>query len=137
MLATWGERFWAWLIDVIIIGIIQGIIFAPFFFTGFNPWHWGTAGIISLIYWSVLDMRQSVGKLALSIKVVKKDGSAMNIIDSAIQAFGKAFLLPLDCLIGWLFMPNTKLRLFNRLSDTIVIKLESKTPKGIRYVRRK
>lgn len=137
VLASWGERFWAWLIDVIIIGIIQGLIFAPFFITGFNPWPWSIAGGLSFIYWLILDTRQSVGKIVLNLKVVKKDGKDIDLVDSAIQSFGKAFLLPLDCLIGWIAMPNSKLRVFNRLSDTIVIKLETKPPKGVKYVKRK
>jgi hypothetical protein len=35
---------------------------------------------------------------------------------AAVESVGKAFLLPLDCLLGWI------LRIFNYLSETIVIR---------------
>jgi hypothetical protein len=38
-----------------------------------------------------------------------------------VEAFGKAFLLPFDCLIGMLYLQVGRQRLFNRLSDTVVI----------------
>ncbi len=58
-------------------------------------------------------------------------------ITAAVESHGKAFFLPLDCLIGWLAMPGTKLRVFNRISNTIVIKSDYKEPHGILYVREK
>jgi hypothetical protein len=41
---------------------------------------------------------------------------------AAIQSFGKAFLLPIDVFFGWIFTNDKRQRLFNRASDTIVIK---------------
>jgi hypothetical protein len=40
----------------------------------------------------------------------------------AMQSFGKAFLLPIDVFFGWIFTNEKRQRLFNRASDTIVIK---------------
>lgn len=28
-LATWGSRFWAWLIDIILVGIIASVMWNP------------------------------------------------------------------------------------------------------------
>jgi hypothetical protein len=36
---------------------------------------------------------------------------------------GKAFLLPLDLLLGWILYPRRRQRLFNHISETIVIKI--------------
>jgi uncharacterized RDD family membrane protein YckC len=80
---------------------------------------------------------QSVGKMVMNLKVVNRDGTRINYPTAALESFGKAFLLPLDCLIGWLAMPGTKLRVFNRISNTIVIKADYKEPHGILYVREK
>jgi uncharacterized RDD family membrane protein YckC len=80
---------------------------------------------------------QSIGKMVMNLKVVNRDGTKINFTTAAIESFGKAFLLPLDCLIGWLAMPGTKLRVFNRISNTIVIKSDYKEPHGILYVREK
>jgi len=42
---------------------------------------------------------------------------------AAIESIGKAFLLPLDCIIGWILYPSRRQRLFNYLSDTIVVRV--------------
>jgi uncharacterized RDD family membrane protein YckC len=77
--------------------------------------------------------------MVMNLKVVNRDGSKISYPTAAIESLGKAFpfLLPLDCLIGWFGMPNTKLRVFNRISNTIVIKTDYKEPEGIMYVREK
>ena len=80
---------------------------------------------------------QSIGKMVMNLKVVNRDGTKIRYKTAAIESFGKAFILPLDCLIGWLAMPNTKLRMFNRLSNTLVIKTDYKEPDGILYVKDK
>jgi hypothetical protein len=41
-----------------------------------------------------------------------------------LQSFGKAFLLPLDVILGWIFTNDKRQRIFNRASNTIVIKIK-------------
>jgi hypothetical protein len=50
-------------------------------------------------------------------------GNISDIRNVAIQSFGKAFLLPIDVFFGWIFTNEKRQRLFNRASDTIVIKV--------------
>jgi len=73
----------------------------------------------------------------MNLKVVNRDGTKTGYWPAAVESFGKAFLLPLDCLIGWLGMPEVKLRVFNRISNTIVIKTDYREPDGIVYVKEK
>ena len=80
---------------------------------------------------------QSIGKMVMNLRVVNRDGTRIRYTTAALESLGKAFLLPLDCLIGWLAMPGTKLRVFNRISNTIVVKSDYKEPYGIQYVREK
>ena len=75
--------------------------------------------------------------MVMNLKVVNRDGTKISYATSALESLGKAFLIPLDCLIGWLAMPGTKLRVFNRISNTIVIKADYKEPHGIVYVKEK
>ena len=82
-------------------------------------------------------MGQSFGKMVMNIKVVNRDGTRIKYGAAALESFGKAFLLPFDCLIGWFGMPGTKLRLFNRISNTIVIKTDYREPDGFIYVKEK
>ena len=156
-LATWSVRFWAWFIDIILIvlflNIVRGI-FDPFWklpflweFRNINLITVGIESIFFFAYWIIMEgyHGQSVGKMVMNLRVVNRDGSKISFLTAAIESFPKAFLnfplilifLPLDCLIGWLAMPGTKLRVFNRISHTIVIKSDYKEPYGILYVREK
>jgi uncharacterized RDD family membrane protein YckC len=156
-LATWSARFCAFLIDIIIIilflNIIRGI-FDPFWNLPLL-WDFGHIDVIAIgieslfffAYWIVLEgfRGQSIGKMVMNLRVVNRDGTKIHYTTAALESFPKAFLnfpfililLPLDFLIGWLAMPAKKLRVFNRLSNTIVIKADYKEPHGILYVREK
>jgi len=150
-LASWSSRFWAWIVDFILVilflNIIRGV-FEPFFslplLWDFGNKNWGVfavgfESIFFFAYWTVMEgfRGQSIGKMVMNLKIVNRDGTKINYMTAALQSLGKAFLLPLDCFIGWLAMPGTKLRVFNRISNTIVIKADYKEPHGILYVREK
>jgi uncharacterized RDD family membrane protein YckC len=137
-LASWGERFVAWLIDAIIVGVVMGIITGVIglfgVFSGitsfFNIADWlstaGLNGIVIFFYWMFMESSngQSIGKMAMRIKVTRLDGSHITFPQAAIESIGKAFfpLLVIDCLIGWILYPKQQQRLFNYLSQTIVVK---------------
>ncbi|MCJ7430728.1 RDD family protein [Candidatus Bathyarchaeota archaeon] len=135
-LAFWGERFVAWLIDVIILSIaielIKAFVWAgwPGFqlVPGFPTWipfvDFGLGNIVRFLYWMLMEgaYGQSLGKMLMRIKATRLDGSPMNMGQAALQSLGKAFLLPLDCLLGWILYLRRRQRLFNYLSETIVVK---------------
>jgi len=75
--------------------------------------------------------------MAMNLRVTGRIGEKINLPTAALESFGKAFILPLDCLIGWLAMPGSKLRLFNRISNTIVIRTKYEGPEGVTYVKEK
>jgi hypothetical protein len=64
------------------------------------------------------------GKRLMRLKVARIDGSSATYSETAIESFGKAFLLPLDCIIGWIAesCKEKKQRLFSMLAKTIVVK---------------
>ncbi|RQD81120.1 MAG: RDD family protein [Methanocalculus sp. MSAO_Arc2] len=151
-IAGWESRFWAWLIDIILIWVILGIIerglagiiewtvtFLPILSAG-QFWFFfapiGSTSLVLFLYWTIMEgiHGQSVGKMALNLRLAGRAGDKAGIWKAAISSFGKAFLLPLDCLIGWLAMPGTGLRLTNRISDTIVIRSDYQEPKGVTYI---
>jgi uncharacterized RDD family membrane protein YckC len=156
-LARWSSRFWAWLVDVILIILFLNIVRDVFITFMKLPFLWdfanldliaiGIESIFFFAYWTIMEgyRGQSIGKMVMNLKVVNRDGSKINYLTAAIESLPKAFLnvpfililLPLDCLIGWLAMPGSKLRVFNRISNTIVIKADYKEPNGILYVRDK
>ena len=139
-LAFWWERALAWLIDVAIIGAVTGLLRLIAFLLGlaFNPtitpswpdWvsffiSFNLDGVFRFLYWTFMEgsRGQSFGKMVMRIKVVHVGGSPMNIGSAAVESLGKAFFLPLDLLIGWLLYSRKRQRIFNYVSQTVVVKV--------------
>jgi len=132
-LAFWGERFVAWLLDAIILGIVVGILglfslIAGLTWAVWPSWipffNFNLGGVIYFLYWMFMDglYGQSIGKMIMRLKVTRLDGSPVGMGAAVLESVGKAFLLPLDCLLGWLLYPKRRQRLFNYISETIVVK---------------
>ncbi len=132
-IAFWGERFLAWLIDVVLLGIFVGILglvtwfaWEPFGFwpSWFPLFNFGSGGLIYFLYWTLLEgsYGQSLGKMIMHLRVTRIDGGRIGIANAALESVGKAFLLILDVLIGWALYPRRRQRIFNYLSETIVIR---------------
>ncbi|GAB7093476.1 hypothetical protein JCM30237_06280 [Halolamina litorea] len=141
-LASWDDRFWAWLIDVILVGAVvsvfsEGVSGLPFGLSFTLPTV-GASGAALWLYWTVLEgtRGQSAGKLVMDVAVADHGGGEISYVQAAVESFGKAFLLPLDALIGWIAMEGEYLRLFNRLSNTIVVERpdDDRIPPGVEYV---
>jgi uncharacterized RDD family membrane protein YckC len=128
-IADWGTRFVAWLIDIIILGLILGWVTLPGYVL-VPQLRWvpfidlGTKNLIHFLYWMFMEglYGQSLGKMVMKIKLTKLDGRPIDLPSAAIQSIGKAFLLPIDVIIGLIFYENKKQRLFNYLSETLVVK---------------
>jgi uncharacterized RDD family membrane protein YckC len=153
-LASWGDRFLAWLIVFILVSIGLAILFAlisiPFWFsyygnmervfrdTGPLPYILSSLGFLA--YWTYFESTtgQSIGKRLLKIKTADLGGRKIDIKSAILESFGKAFLLPIDVVLGWIFTNNKRQRIFNRITNTIVVKLKPKeiaTAESIRYVK--
>ncbi|MDQ3836550.1 MAG: RDD family protein [Thermoproteota archaeon] len=136
-LAKWSTRFWAWLIDFIIVSIAIEIIFAIAYAPlainqgiqgnpGLGAVRFVVESLLFFAYWTYFESAnrgQSIGKKLLKVKTTDLAGNVPEIRNVAIQSFGKAFLLPIDVLFGWIFTNEKRQRLFNRASDTIVIRV--------------
>ena len=148
-IAPWGRRFWAWLVDVVVVGAAVNAVwgaFAALVVWPLDPVAFGELGGLGGVngvglwaYWTLLEGYggQSIGKLVLDLEVTDRDGEAIDYGAAAIESFGKAFLLPIDVLVGVLAYEGRKRRLFNRLSDTIVVRSEPSDlgpPEGVEYV---
>ena len=124
--ASWQSRFWAWSIDALLISIFWYLLMYIYNLNATSSLALGYYGLLTFLYWTVLEgyRGQSIGKMMLNLAVVGQFGESIGFKDAAIESFGKAFLLPLDCLIGWMALPGKGQRLFNRISDTIVASLD-------------
>lgn len=136
-LARWSTRFWAWLVDFIIVAVAIEIIFslayAPLAFNqgiqdnpALGAVKYAVQSLLFFGYWLYFESTsgQSIGKKLLKIKTTDLAGNSTSAKNVAIQSFGKAFLLPIDVFFGWIFTNEKRQRLFNRASDTIVIKTQ-------------
>ena len=151
ILASWRDRFFAWLIDFIIVTIGIEILFyaatLPLWFDS-NPDRWYRGGLsvgfvvrslIFLAYWTYFESTsgQSLGKRIFHLKTVGITGQTVNIRDALLESFGKSFLLPIDLILGWIFTNDKRQRIFNRVSNTIVVKLgsyaEENSSSNVRY----
>jgi len=137
-LAGWGERIIAYIIDAVIVGavanLIKTLILLPSYFwagmMGYPALRWvpwmdlGPDNLLFFIYflWMDLSFGQSVGKMVMRIRVTNLDGGRISLTQAAIEVFGKAFLLPLDVIIGWFFLGEKTQRLFTFLAQTVVVK---------------
>jgi len=123
VLASWSDRFWAWLIDVLLVGIIWYEIMIVLKRDVFCLDGALLLMVLLFIYWTILEgyRGQSLGKMFIDIAVTGSFGEQIRFQDAALESFGKAFLLPFDCIIGYFAFREGKQRLFNRISDTFVI----------------
>lgn len=152
ILASWVDRFVAWLIDFILVSIGLGILFAllalPFWLSdhsndmsaihrSFGSFHYLLSSTVFFAYWTYFEHTsgQSIGKRLLKIKSTDVSGKGLDIKSAAIESFGKSFLLPFDVVLGWIFTNYKRQRIFNKISNTIVIKLKPRqeSSENIRY----
>ncbi len=134
VLAKWTDRFLAWLIDFIIISIIStSIVFAVFGTIDYDEdailaesTQYIPTSLLFFAYWTILEYKtgQTIGKKILNLKVTNISGNSPSLKGVIIGSFGKAFLLPIDVLLGWILTNEKRQRVFNKLGDTLVVKIK-------------
>ena len=134
IIAKWTDRFLAWLIDFIIISIIStSIIFTSFGTIKFEEGIFWTesaqyipTSILFFAYWTILEYKtgQTIGKKILNLKVVNIHGKKPDLKGIMISSFGKSFLLPIDVVLGWFLTNEKRQRIFNKLGDTLIVKIK-------------
>jgi len=122
-LATWTQRFIALVIDGIILAIILNFLSLPGYrvMSGVT---FGANNVLQFLYFMFMDhyYGQSIGKKVMSLRITKEGGEPLTLLDAAIESFGKVFLLPIDFIVGYFMYRSKNQRLFNFLSDTVVIR---------------
>lgn len=157
-IAKWSDRFFAWLIDFVVIWVGISImhsvtvmamwhgqtdIFSMILEPDHHPRMWSMYGVLFgssvsiafFLYWGILEhrSRQSLGKRVLNIKTVSLDGSPISITQSLLNSFGKSFLFCIDVILGLIFTRKRRQRIFNKLSNSIVIKIEDDKEPNVSY----
>ena len=145
IIAKWTDRFLAWLIDFIIISSVSTslifVIFGTVGFEGDSVWAESTqyipTSVLFFVYWTILEYKtgRTIGKKILNIKIISIEGKKPNLKGVLISSFGKAFLLPFDVLFGWILTNENRQRVFNRLGDTVVIKIKNTESSDVKFIK--
>ncbi|MFX0086175.1 MAG: RDD family protein [Candidatus Hodarchaeota archaeon] len=159
VIAEGWPRFWAWLIDIVIIGMISSSISSIVFFSLNNwdfwsfgvwsPFQWlfsfGPSSLFFFVYCILMEYYygQTIGKMVLNLEIVsERTGERPTAGEIAISALGKAFFLPLDVFLGWISrdesqVPNLEQRITQKWAKTVVIEKQKEKEASARFVSRR
>ena len=146
ILAKWKDRFFAWVVDFVIISIISTSIFFISFlylddnFESFinNDGMYIPTSVMFFAYWIILEYKtgQTIGKKMFNLKITNIQGEKPNLLEVIISSFGKSFILPIDIIVGWILTNDKRQRIFNKLGNTVVIKIkESDSDSDSKYIK--
>ena len=146
ILAKWKDRFLAWLVDFIIISTVStSIAFISFQylddnFENFisNDGMYIPTSIMFLSYWIILEYKtgQTIGKKMFNLKIVNNLGGRPSLIGVIISSLGKSFILPIDVILGWIITNQKRQRIFNKLGNTLIIKIkDSEDNSDFKYIK--
>ena len=82
--------------------------------------------IIFFSYWIILEYKtgQTIGKKMFNLKITNSQGEKPSLMGVVISSFGKSFILPIDMILGLIITNEKRQRIFNRIGNTIVIKIK-------------
>ena len=146
ILAKWKDRFFAWIIDFVIISLIStAIVFVSFLSLSYNFENFITdngmyvpTSAIFFLYWVILEYKtgQTIGKKMFNLKITNIHGEKPNLKEVMISSLGKSFILPIDVVLGWMLTNEKRQRIFNKLGETLVVKIkESDNTANIKYIK--
>jgi len=146
ILAKWKDRFFAWIVDFVIISIIStSIFFLSFLYLNHNFEDFVTndgmyipTSIMFFSYWIILEYKtgQTIGKKMFNLKITNNFGEKPSLIGVILSSFGKSFILPIDIILGWILTNEKRQRIFNKLGNTLIIKIkESENDSNFKYIK--
>ena len=133
VIAKWTDRFLAWLVDFIVILSVLAVINFVATQTVLQGYDMavenamsGVYLVVFFAYWTILEYNigQSAGKIMLKLKVVDINGGRPSFKGILLSSFGKTVLLPVDAILGLILTNEKRQRIFNKLGDTIVVKIK-------------
>jgi len=146
VLAKWKDRFFAWIVDFIIISIIStSIFFLSFIYLNYNFENFITndgmyipTSVMFFLYWIILEYKtgQTIGKKMFNLKVTNNLGEKPSLVGVVISSFGKSFILPIDVILGLIITNEKRQRMFNKLGNILIVKIkESESNSDFKYIK--
>jgi len=134
ILAKWKDRFFAWVVDFVIISLISTSIFFLSFlfldrdFDNFitNDGMYIPTSVMFFSYWIILEYKtgQTIGKKMFNLKITNVQGKKPSLVGIVLSSFGKSFILPIDIILGLIITNEKRQRIFNKLGDTLIVKIK-------------
>ena len=92
--------------------------------------------VMFLSYWIILEYKtgQTIGKKMFNLKITNSQGEKPSLIGVIISSFGKSFILPIDMILGLIITNEKRQRIFNKLGDTLIIKIKE-TDSDFKYIK--
>ena len=125
--AGWWTRFIAIIIDAIALGIVTGILTNILYHDADATSNTGLSTLLGVLYyvyfWSSYGKGQTLGSRALNIRVVKTDGSYLDLVGAFLRYVG--FVISIACLfIGviWAAFDGQKQGWHDKIAGTYVVK---------------
>ena len=122
--AVFWRRFVAYIVDVIILGIVSGILLAIFGQYSTMSYSTNVIGIVYIIgFWTWRG--QTPGKMALGVKIVQTDGSPIGFERSILRYIGY-FVSAIILCIGFFMIAwdSKKQGLHDKIAGTYVVKTQ-------------
>ena len=146
ILAKWKDRFCAWVVDFVIISILStSIFFLTFLYLNHNFEDFVTndgmyipTSVMFFSYWIILEYKtgQTIGKKMFNLKITNNLGEKPSLVGVILSSFGKSFILPIDIIFGWILTNEKRQRIFNKLGNTLIIKIkESENNSDLKYIK--
>lgn len=124
--AGWWTRFFAIVIDGLGVGIVNGIL-VGILYQGDTTAGSGLQTLLGVIYfcyfWSSYGKGQTLGMRALNIKVVKTDGSQLDLVGAFLRYIGLIIsVIPLFLGVIWAAFDAQKQGWHDKIAGTYVVK---------------
>ena len=94
--------------------------------------------VMFFLYWIILEYKtgQTIGKKMFNLKITNSFGEKPSLLGVIISSFGKSFILPIDIILGLIITNEKRQRMFNRLGNTLIIKIkESEDDSDFKYIK--
>ena len=87
-------------------------------------------------YWIILEYKtgQTIGKKMFNLKITNSQGEKPSLVGVIISSFGKSFILPIDMILGVIITNEKRQRIFNKLGDTLIIKIKE-SDSDFKYIK--
>ena len=121
--AGFGERALAWLVDAVILFVVNGVLFALLGRSASQ----GLGTLIGLAYYAFFEggpAGQTPGKRVANVRVVRADGSGAELgWGAAILRYVCRILSAIPCGLGyfWMLWDNDRMTWHDKLSQTVVV----------------